>query len=91
MAEQNTISENLPPPTAAYKLKYQQYEAEMKEGYKQYSQRAAEKKANYNQSSESPRKTPEKQVVQYTYEILYWELLISLLKTLVPLVLVGGM
>lgn len=61
LAEQNTISENLPPPTAAYKLKYQQYEAEMKEGYKQHSQRAAEKKANYNQSSESPRKTPEKQ------------------------------
>ncbi|KAJ6651430.1 hypothetical protein lerEdw1_021003 [Lerista edwardsae] len=60
LLEQKTISENLPSPTDTYKLKYQQYEAEMKEGYKQYSQRAAEKKSNCNQSYESPRKITEK-------------------------------
>nr|XP_033807609.1 calcyphosin-2 isoform X2 [Geotrypetes seraphini] len=41
--EQKIIPENLPLPSDKYKLKYQQYEAEMKEGYKQYSQEAAEK------------------------------------------------
>uniref|UniRef100_A0A6J0UJ59 Calcyphosin-2 isoform X1 n=3 Tax=Pogona vitticeps TaxID=103695 RepID=A0A6J0UJ59_9SAUR len=45
-SEEKIIPENLPLPTDRYKLKYQQYEAEMKDGYKQYSQRAAEKKAN---------------------------------------------
>ncbi|XP_048357897.1 calcyphosin-2 isoform X1 [Sphaerodactylus townsendi] len=44
--EQNIVPENLPLPADSYRLKYQQYEAEMKEGYKQYSQRATEKKAN---------------------------------------------
>ncbi|XP_004473028.1 calcyphosin-2 [Dasypus novemcinctus] len=42
--EQNTIPENLPAPTGKYKLKYQQYKTEMKEGYNQYSKRNAEKK-----------------------------------------------
>ncbi|XP_008588875.1 PREDICTED: calcyphosin-2 [Galeopterus variegatus] len=41
--EQGIIPENLPAPTSKYKLKYQQYKTEMKEGYKQYSQRNAEK------------------------------------------------
>ncbi|XP_025857485.1 calcyphosin-2 isoform X4 [Vulpes vulpes] len=41
--EQDITPENLPAPTSKYKLKYQQYETEMKEGYKQYSQRNAEK------------------------------------------------
>jgi len=41
--EQDIIPENLPAPTSKYKLKYQQYKTEMKEGYKQYSQRNAEK------------------------------------------------
>ncbi|XP_043403591.1 calcyphosin-2 isoform X5 [Chelonia mydas] len=58
--EQKTIPENLPSPTDKYKLKYQQYEAEMKEGYKQYSQRTAEKKKNNAQSQESSRKTAHK-------------------------------
>ncbi|XP_057285414.1 calcyphosin-2 isoform X7 [Pezoporus wallicus] len=44
--EQKTIPENLLSTTDRYKLKYQQYEADMKEEYKQYSQRTAEKK-NY--------------------------------------------
>ncbi|GAB5574046.1 calcyphosin-2 isoform X1 [Prionailurus iriomotensis] len=40
--EQDIIPENLPGPTSKYKLKYQQHKTEMKEGYKQYSQRNAE-------------------------------------------------
>ncbi|KAM4672303.1 calcyphosin-2 isoform 11-T14 [Amazona ochrocephala] len=44
--EQKTIPENLLSPTDRYKLKHWQYEADMKEEYKQYSQRIAEKK-NY--------------------------------------------
>ncbi|KAM7177838.1 calcyphosin-2 isoform 2-T3 [Macrochelys suwanniensis] len=59
--EQKTIPENLPSPTDKYKLKYQQYEAEMKEGYKQYSQRTAEKKKNNAQFQESSRKTAHKE------------------------------
>ncbi|KFP60188.1 Calcyphosin-2, partial [Cariama cristata] len=43
-AQQKTIPENLPSPTDRYKLKYRQYEADMKEEYKHYSQRIAEKK-----------------------------------------------
>ncbi|XP_027451243.1 calcyphosin-2 isoform X3 [Zalophus californianus] len=41
--EQDIIPENLPAPTSKYKLKYQQYKTEMKEGYKQCSQTNAEK------------------------------------------------
>ncbi|XP_055482058.1 calcyphosin-2 isoform X1 [Psammomys obesus] len=41
--EQDIIPEDLPAPTGKYKLKYQQYATEMKEGYKQYIQRNAEK------------------------------------------------
>ncbi|XP_034627567.1 calcyphosin-2 isoform X2 [Trachemys scripta elegans] len=59
--EQKTIPENLPSPTNKYKLKYQQYEADMKEGYKQYSQRTTEKKKNNAQSQESSRKTADKE------------------------------
>ncbi|XP_065415125.1 calcyphosin-2 isoform X2 [Chrysemys picta bellii] len=59
--EQKTIPENLPSPTYKYKLKYQQYEADMKEGYKQYSQRTTEKKINNAQSQESSRKTADKE------------------------------
>lgn len=60
--EQKTVPENLPPPTDKYKLKYQQYEAEMKEGYKQYSQRAAEKKAKDNQQHKPPERIAEEKV-----------------------------
>jgi hypothetical protein len=33
----------LPAPTGKYRLKYQQYASEMKDGYKQYIQRSTEK------------------------------------------------
>ncbi|XP_026523498.1 calcyphosin-2 isoform X1 [Notechis scutatus] len=62
--EQKTIPENLPLPTDIYKLKYQQYETEMKEGYKQYSQRAAKKKTNNNLFHELPGKIAEKKDLQ---------------------------
>eukprot|EP00075_Anas_platyrhynchos_P021638 XP_027310891.1 calcyphosin-2 isoform X2 [Anas platyrhynchos] len=42
--EQKIIPEDLPSPTDKYKLKYRQYEADVKEEYKQYSERIAEKK-----------------------------------------------
>ncbi|KAM6291031.1 calcyphosin-2 [Porphyrio hochstetteri] len=45
--EQKTIPENLPSPTDRYKLKYRQYEADMKEEYKQYARRTAEKTPNH--------------------------------------------
>ncbi|XP_028614921.1 calcyphosin-2 [Grammomys surdaster] len=41
--EQDVIPEDLPAPTGKYKLKYQQYASEMKDGYKQYIQRCTEK------------------------------------------------
>ncbi|XP_031205936.1 calcyphosin-2 isoform X2 [Mastomys coucha] len=41
--EQDVVPEDLPAPTGKYKLKYQQYASEMKDGYKQYVQRSAEK------------------------------------------------
>ncbi|XP_061495706.1 calcyphosin-2 isoform X4 [Rhineura floridana] len=59
--EQKTVPENLPPPADSYKLKYQQYEAEMKEGYKEYSQRAEEKKAKNSQPHKTPGKIIEEQ------------------------------
>lgn len=51
--EQKTIPENLPTPTDKYKLKYHQYEADMKEEYKQYSERTAVKKRNHLPCSET--------------------------------------
>uniref|UniRef100_A0A670YFD0 Calcyphosine 2 n=1 Tax=Pseudonaja textilis TaxID=8673 RepID=A0A670YFD0_PSETE len=45
-------------------MKYQQYETEMKEGYKQYSQRAAKKKINNNLFHELPGKIAEKKDLQ---------------------------
>ncbi|NXA42801.1 CAYP2 protein, partial [Eudromia elegans] len=54
--EQKTIPENLPSPTEKYKVKYQQYEAEMKERYKLYSQRIAEKKKEHSQCQEASRR-----------------------------------
>ncbi|XP_045868808.1 calcyphosin-2 isoform X5 [Meles meles] len=61
--EQDIIPENLPAPTSKYKLKYQQYKTEMKEGYKQYSQRNAEMtKSKITQ--QSPRKKIDDKCVQ---------------------------
>ncbi|XP_062423898.1 calcyphosin-2 isoform X2 [Rhea pennata] len=53
---QQTIPENLPSPTDKYKVKYRQYEAEMKERYKQYTQRIAEKKKDHIQCPEASKK-----------------------------------
>nr|XP_033807610.1 calcyphosin-2 isoform X3 [Geotrypetes seraphini] len=61
--EQKIIPENLPLPSDKYKLKYQQYEAEMKEGYKQYSQEAAEKSKSA-QPQLSARKAADMETVQ---------------------------
>ncbi|XP_009461513.1 PREDICTED: calcyphosin-2-like [Nipponia nippon] len=55
--EQKTIPENLPSPTDRYRLKYRQYEADMKEEYKQYSQRMAEKKKDHLQCPEASIKS----------------------------------
>ncbi|XP_029453019.1 calcyphosin-2 isoform X2 [Rhinatrema bivittatum] len=58
--EQKIIPENLPTPSDKYKLKYQQYEAEMKEGYKQHSQRAAgNKNAQLQLSARKEKAQPE--------------------------------
>ncbi|XP_019370288.1 PREDICTED: calcyphosin-2 isoform X5 [Gavialis gangeticus] len=59
--EQKTIPENLPSPADKYKLKYQQYEAEMKEGYKQYSQRTTEKRKDNGQSQECSQRIANKE------------------------------
>ncbi|KAM9073005.1 LOW QUALITY PROTEIN: calcyphosin-2 [Megaptera novaeangliae] len=52
---QDIIPENLPAPTDKYKLKYQQYKTEMKEGYKQYSQRNAQKTKSNITHQQTPR------------------------------------
>ncbi|XP_072124240.1 calcyphosin-2 isoform X6 [Mobula birostris] len=41
--EELTVPENLPAPSERYRVKYQQYEEEMKTNYKQYVQQLAEK------------------------------------------------
>ncbi|XP_063783509.1 calcyphosin-2 isoform X2 [Pseudophryne corroboree] len=43
IAQLNTVPENLPPPSDRFQLKYQQYEEEMKNSYKQYSMRGYSK------------------------------------------------
>ncbi|OCT57017.1 hypothetical protein XELAEV_18004106mg [Xenopus laevis] len=43
VTEVKHVPENLPTPSDKYKLKYQQYEEEMKQSYKQYTLRCAEK------------------------------------------------
>ncbi|XP_043943164.1 calcyphosin-2 [Protopterus annectens] len=43
LREEKIIPENLPSPSDQYMLKYKQYEMEVKENYKQYSQRIADK------------------------------------------------
>ncbi|XP_058597977.1 calcyphosin-2 isoform X1 [Neofelis nebulosa] len=61
--EQDIIPENLPGPTSKYKLKYQQYKTEMKEGYKQYSQRNAEN-PKPGVTQQSPRNKVDDKCVQ---------------------------
>ncbi|XP_076967573.1 calcyphosin-2 isoform X2 [Tamandua tetradactyla] len=62
--EQNVIPENLPGPTSKYQLKYQQYKTEMKEGYKQYSQRNAEKKKSNVTCQQAPKNKIDEKCVQ---------------------------
>lgn len=65
--EQDIIPEDLPAPTSKYKLKYQQYKTEMKEGYKQYCQRNAEKTKSNIRYQPSPRNKTDDKVI---YEAL---------------------
>ncbi|ERE92138.1 calcyphosin-2 [Cricetulus griseus] len=58
--EQDIIPEDLPAPTGKYKLKYQQYATEMKEGYKQYIQRIADKAKITSMQDTSRNKVNEK-------------------------------
>ncbi|XP_070927509.1 calcyphosin-2 isoform X4 [Macaca nemestrina] len=63
--DQNMIPENLPAPTDKYKLKYQQYKTEMKEGYKQYSQIDAENTNSNVTHQQSPRNKIDEKCVQH--------------------------
>ncbi|XP_023041693.1 calcyphosin-2 isoform X2 [Piliocolobus tephrosceles] len=63
--DQNMIPENLPTPTDKYKLKYQQYKMEMKEGYKQYSQIDAENTKSNVTHQQSPRNKIDEKCVQH--------------------------
>ncbi|XP_033077130.1 calcyphosin-2 isoform X1 [Trachypithecus francoisi] len=63
--DQNMIPENLPIPTDKYKLKYQQYKMEMKEGYKQYSQIDAENTKSNVTHQQSPRNKIDEKCVQH--------------------------
>lgn len=63
--DQNLIPENLPAPTDKYKLKYQQYKMEMKEGYKQYSQIDAENTKSNVTHQQSPRNKIDEKCVQH--------------------------
>nr|XP_012606482.1 calcyphosin-2 isoform X4 [Microcebus murinus] len=62
--EEDVIPENLPAPTEKYKLKYQQYETEMRDGYKQFSQRNAEKTKSNITHQQSPRNKIDEKCVQ---------------------------
>ncbi|XP_063471152.1 calcyphosin-2 isoform X1 [Symphalangus syndactylus] len=62
--DQNIIPENLPAPTDKYKLKYKQCKTEMKEGYKQYSQRNAENTKSNVTHKQSPRNKIDEKCVQ---------------------------
>ncbi|CAH2277916.1 calcyphosin-2 isoform X1 [Pelobates cultripes] len=57
-----TVPENLPPPSDKFKLKYQQYEEEMKQNYKQNTMRSAER--NKPETQRSARHHTNRQEVQ---------------------------
>ncbi|XP_078194188.1 calcyphosin-2 isoform X5 [Callithrix jacchus] len=63
--DQNIIPDNLPAPTDKYKLKYQPYKTEIKEGYKQYSQRNTENTKSNITHLQSPRNKIDKKCVQH--------------------------
>nr|XP_045375405.1 calcyphosin-2 [Camelus bactrianus] len=62
--EQDIIPNNLPAPTDKYKLKYQQYKTEVKEGHKQYSQRNTEKTKPQITHQQTPSKKIDEKCVQ---------------------------
>ncbi|XP_062914436.1 calcyphosin-2 isoform X2 [Mobula hypostoma] len=67
--EELTVPENLPAPSERYRVKYQQYEEEMKTNYKQYVQQMAEKnKADPSHQHPPPAglQTPEPRVDDVT-------------------------
>ncbi|KFV46590.1 Calcyphosin-2, partial [Tyto alba] len=63
--QQKTVPENLPSPTDRYTLKYRQYEADMKEEYKQHFQRIAEKKKDCLQCPETSVKVAGREVITF--------------------------
>ncbi|XP_053442031.1 calcyphosin-2 isoform X1 [Nycticebus coucang] len=62
--EEDVKPENLPARTGKYKLKYQQYENEMRDGYKQFSQRNAEKTISNTAHQQSPENKTDEKCVQ---------------------------
>ncbi|KAL0611458.1 Calcyphosin-2 [Plecturocebus cupreus] len=63
--DQNIMPENLPAPTDKYKLKFQQCKTEIKEGYKQYSQRNTENTKSNIIHLQSPRNKIDEKCVQH--------------------------
>lgn len=55
LQKEDIIPENSLSSAGKYKLKYEQYKTEMKEGYKWYSQRKAEKTKSNITHEQSPR------------------------------------
>lgn len=70
--EQKIIPEDLPSPTDKYKLKYRQYEADVKEEYKQYSERIAEKKKGPQQCPETSIKVAGKVKIAFLSSKFEW-------------------
>ncbi|XP_045144729.1 calcyphosin-2 [Echinops telfairi] len=62
--EQNIIPENPPAPASKYKLKYQKNKNEMKEEYKQYSQRNTEKTKSNITCQQFPRDNVDEKCIQ---------------------------
>ncbi|XP_072914965.1 calcyphosin-2 isoform X2 [Hemitrygon akajei] len=59
--EELTVPENLPAPSERYRVKYQQYEEEMKTNYKQYVQQMAQKSKADPSHQHSPPAGPQTQ------------------------------
>lgn len=70
--EQKIIPEDLPSPTDKYKLKYRQYEEDLKEEYKQYSERIAEKKRGHQQCPETSIKVAGKIKIAFLSSKFEW-------------------
>ncbi|XP_032893903.1 calcyphosin-2 isoform X2 [Amblyraja radiata] len=67
LVEELIVPENLPAPSERYRMKYQQYEEEMKTNYKQYVQQMAEKSKAIPKHQQTPpagRQTQEDRAVE---------------------------